>query len=385
MLVCSDDPTHDISGRVRGRDRCPVCLAPLMDDADEPKQTEDTAVVEPVAPKRPGEPKPESKPRDPDPEPNAGLEAEESQGKATTEDDTPEAPVVEPPPVVVEPPPIVLVCEKVPHHDIQDRRSGEMTCPRLGCDGPVVDLVCEIDIDHDLTDLDRDNLACPVCAGQIMKLVCSSQPEHSMFGRQPGQTACPVCDAALERAPLRKWTDETDEILPSPPPPVEPAPSWLRRHLKPLVALLAVLILIPAAAYVFWPVFFPDACRGGLPEVNRIIERKPPAEELRAAGEARLACHRADLAMPLLRGAADSGDGASARELGEIYDPTVDLVDEPERPKPVALYAWHWYDTASKAGDAATDADLKRLRSWAEAQSAKGDPDVAELMERFSQ
>jgi hypothetical protein len=106
-----------------------------------------------------------------------------------------------------------------------------------------------------------------------------------------------------------------------------------------------------------------------------------PAEGIRIAKELRDAEGGADAAFLLAEDAAGKGDAEAMLLTGNFYDPansapSGSIVKDAEQ----ALY---WYQQASRAGLAEAKANLAALRTWLEAEAAKGSADARALLERF--
>lgn len=213
---------------------------------------------------------------------------------------------------------------------------------------------------------------------------------------------------------------ESDMIL----PPPEPAPAK-KRSLAPILLLVLLLALAGGgfAAWKFWPgkddpaetagntnatqagsanATLPGNANATLAEENKEPAREEakapprpalaqarehlagsadPAESVKLAQTLRAHEHGADASFLLLEDAAQKGNAEAMLLTGGYFDPVDKAPAGSIRKDPAEALAW--YKKAGAAGNAQADARIAALRSWAQAEAARGSPEARELLTRF--
>lgn len=180
---------------------------------------------------------------------------------------------------------------------------------------------------------------------------------------------------------------------PAPPPP-PPAPK--KSLALPLVAILAALLVLGGGGFALWKfVLQPDTGTTEQAEETPPPAKSPlqqarehlagsgnPAEALDLAKRLRAEESGADAAFLLAEDAAEKGNPEAMLMTGGFYDPADSAPSGSIEKDP--FQALEWYNKAKAAGNTEADARLKALRTWAEAEAAKGSQTGKDLLLKLS-
>lgn len=176
---------------------------------------------------------------------------------------------------------------------------------------------------------------------------------------------------------------------------------------RALIALVAILVVVLAAVYLFRPqpepIPAPDA---GLPgetvapaetaeergdtarEIIARLEAGPDGPDY-AEAHARAGQYRADGrladAQLLYFFAARGGHATAAFDLATFSDPNHHSAGSSLMAAPDPFQAYRWYTAARDGGHEAASARLEELRAWAEAAGRAGDTEAERLLLQWEQ
>ena len=253
----------------------------------------------------------------------------------------------------------------------------------------------------------------PVGGGQGMAVAAAPAPKPAPAPPPPPPPP-PAPEAELEPVPQEE-ADAAMDILPPPDPAPAPAKSGA---LKPLLLVLLLIVLAAGGflAWKFWldkedPAKLAENTNSTQPAQNtnatRPAESKEPAkEEPKAPPKPALAQAREHLAGPadpaesvnlakklreerdgadasflLVEDAAQKGNAEAMLLTGGYFDPADSAPAGSIKKDPAE--ALTWYKKAKAAGSPEADARIAALRSWAQAEAAKGSPEARELLKQF--
>ena len=114
---------------------------------------------------------------------------------------------------------------------------------------------------------------------------------------------------------------------------------------------------------------------------EHLAGKADPAESVKLAGTLREDRDGADASFLLVEDAAQKGDAEAMLLTGGYFDPADNApVGSIKKDPAEALF---WYKKAKAAGNAEADARIAALRSWAQAEAAKGSLEAKNLLTRF--